>query len=43
VGGSETAFESDDNEVVLALATGELIPLPALPSAWSPTAFSTKF
>jgi phosphopantothenoylcysteine decarboxylase/phosphopantothenate--cysteine ligase len=28
VGGSETAFESDDNEVVLALATGELIPLP---------------
>jgi phosphopantothenoylcysteine decarboxylase/phosphopantothenate--cysteine ligase len=28
VGGSETAFESDENEVVLALATGELIPLP---------------
>jgi phosphopantothenoylcysteine decarboxylase/phosphopantothenate--cysteine ligase len=28
VGGSETGFESDENEVVLALATGELIPLP---------------
>jgi phosphopantothenoylcysteine decarboxylase/phosphopantothenate--cysteine ligase len=28
VGGSETGFESDQNEVVLALATGELIPLP---------------
>jgi phosphopantothenoylcysteine decarboxylase/phosphopantothenate--cysteine ligase len=31
VGGSETAFESDENEVVLALATGELIPLPRAP------------
>jgi phosphopantothenoylcysteine decarboxylase/phosphopantothenate--cysteine ligase len=28
VGGSETGFESDENEVVLVLATGELIPLP---------------
>jgi phosphopantothenoylcysteine decarboxylase/phosphopantothenate--cysteine ligase len=28
VGGSDTGFESDQNEVVLALATGELIPLP---------------
>jgi phosphopantothenoylcysteine decarboxylase/phosphopantothenate--cysteine ligase len=28
VGGSETGFESDENQVVLALATGELIPLP---------------
>jgi phosphopantothenoylcysteine decarboxylase/phosphopantothenate--cysteine ligase len=42
VGGSETGFESDENEVVLALATGELIPCPAPPSARSPTAFSTK-
>jgi len=31
VGGSETGFESDENEVVLALATGELIPLPRAP------------
>ncbi len=28
VGGSETGFESDENEVVLALRTGELLPLP---------------
>jgi phosphopantothenoylcysteine decarboxylase/phosphopantothenate--cysteine ligase len=28
VGGSETGFESDENEVVLALRTGETIPLP---------------
>lgn len=28
VGGSETAFESDDNEVVLVLRTGEVIPVP---------------
>lgn len=27
VGGGETGFESDDNEVVLALSTGETIPL----------------
>jgi phosphopantothenoylcysteine decarboxylase/phosphopantothenate--cysteine ligase len=31
VGGSETGFESDENEVVLALATGELISLPRAP------------
>ena len=31
VGGSETGFESDENEVVLALATGELITLPRAP------------
>jgi phosphopantothenoylcysteine decarboxylase/phosphopantothenate--cysteine ligase len=31
VSGSETGFESDENEVVLALATGELIPLPRAP------------
>jgi phosphopantothenoylcysteine decarboxylase/phosphopantothenate--cysteine ligase len=31
VGGSETGFESDENQVVLALATGELIPLPRAP------------
>jgi phosphopantothenoylcysteine decarboxylase/phosphopantothenate--cysteine ligase len=30
-GGNETAFESDENEVVLALATGELISLPRAP------------
>jgi phosphopantothenoylcysteine decarboxylase/phosphopantothenate--cysteine ligase len=28
VGGAETGFESDENEVVLALVTGETIPLP---------------
>ena len=28
VGGSDTAFESDDNEVVLVLRTGEVIPVP---------------
>jgi phosphopantothenoylcysteine decarboxylase/phosphopantothenate--cysteine ligase len=28
VGGSETAFESDDNEVVLVLRTGDVIPVP---------------
>jgi phosphopantothenoylcysteine decarboxylase / phosphopantothenate---cysteine ligase len=28
VGGSETGFESDENEVVLVLRTGETIPLP---------------
>jgi phosphopantothenoylcysteine decarboxylase/phosphopantothenate--cysteine ligase len=31
VGGSETGFESDENEAVLALATGELISLPRAP------------
>ena len=31
VGGSETGFESEENEVVLALATGELISLPRAP------------
>jgi phosphopantothenoylcysteine decarboxylase/phosphopantothenate--cysteine ligase len=31
VSGSETAFESDENEVVLALSTGELISLPRAP------------
>ena len=31
VGGSETGFESDENQVVLALATGELISLPRAP------------
>ncbi len=31
VGGSETGFESDENEVVLALSTGELISLPRAP------------
>jgi phosphopantothenoylcysteine decarboxylase/phosphopantothenate--cysteine ligase len=31
VGGSETGFESDENQVVLALSTGELIPLPRAP------------
>jgi phosphopantothenoylcysteine decarboxylase/phosphopantothenate--cysteine ligase len=31
VGGSETGFESDENEVVLALATGDLIALPRAP------------
>jgi phosphopantothenoylcysteine decarboxylase/phosphopantothenate--cysteine ligase len=31
VGGSETGFESDENEVVLALATGDLISLPRAP------------
>ena len=31
VGGSETGFESDQNEVVLALSTGELISLPRAP------------
>jgi phosphopantothenoylcysteine decarboxylase/phosphopantothenate--cysteine ligase len=31
VGGSEAGFESDENEVVLALATGELISLPRAP------------
>ncbi len=31
VGGSETGFESDENEVVLALVTGELISLPRAP------------
>jgi len=31
VGGAETGFESDENEVVLALATGELISLPRAP------------
>ena len=28
VGGSETGFESDENEVVLVLRTGETIALP---------------
>jgi phosphopantothenoylcysteine synthetase/decarboxylase len=28
VGQSDTGFESDSNEVVLALRTGEMIPLP---------------
>jgi phosphopantothenoylcysteine decarboxylase/phosphopantothenate--cysteine ligase len=31
VGGSETGFESDENEVVLALSTGDLISLPRAP------------
>jgi phosphopantothenoylcysteine decarboxylase/phosphopantothenate--cysteine ligase len=31
VGGSESGFESEENEVVLALATGELISLPRAP------------
>ncbi len=31
VGGSETGFESEENEAVLALATGELISLPRAP------------
>jgi phosphopantothenoylcysteine decarboxylase/phosphopantothenate--cysteine ligase len=31
VGGSETGFESDENEVVLALSTGDLIALPRAP------------
>jgi len=31
VGGSETGFESDENEVVLALSTGETIPLERAP------------
>jgi len=31
VGGSETGFESDENEVVLALATGDIISLPRAP------------
>ena len=31
VGGSETGFESDENQVVLVLVTGELIPLPRAP------------
>ncbi|MGA2270004.1 MAG: bifunctional phosphopantothenoylcysteine decarboxylase/phosphopantothenate--cysteine ligase CoaBC [Bryobacteraceae bacterium] len=31
VGGSETGFESDENEVVLALSTGELMALPRAP------------
>jgi phosphopantothenoylcysteine decarboxylase/phosphopantothenate--cysteine ligase len=31
VGGSETGFESDENEVVLALSTGELLSLPRAP------------
>ena len=31
VGGGETGFESDDNEVVLALSTGETIPLARAP------------
>jgi len=31
VGSNETGFESDENEVVLALATGELISLPRAP------------
>jgi phosphopantothenoylcysteine decarboxylase/phosphopantothenate--cysteine ligase len=31
VGGSETGFESDENQVVLALSTGELIPLARAP------------
>ncbi|MGA9627886.1 MAG: bifunctional phosphopantothenoylcysteine decarboxylase/phosphopantothenate--cysteine ligase CoaBC [Bryobacteraceae bacterium] len=31
VGGSETGFESDENEVVLALSTGELVTLPRAP------------
>jgi phosphopantothenoylcysteine decarboxylase/phosphopantothenate--cysteine ligase len=31
VGGAETAFESEDNEVVLALSTGELISPPRAP------------
>ena len=42
VGGGETGFESDANDVVLALRTGELIPVPRGPSARSPTAFSTR-
>jgi phosphopantothenoylcysteine decarboxylase/phosphopantothenate--cysteine ligase len=29
--GSETGFESDENQVVLVLVTGELIPLPRAP------------
>jgi phosphopantothenoylcysteine decarboxylase/phosphopantothenate--cysteine ligase len=31
VGGNETGFESDENEVVLALSTGDLISLPRAP------------
>ena len=31
VGGSESGFESEENEVVLALATGEIISLPRAP------------
>ena len=31
VGGSETGFESDDNEVVLVLRSGESIPVPRAP------------
>jgi phosphopantothenoylcysteine decarboxylase/phosphopantothenate--cysteine ligase len=31
VGGGETGFESDANEVVLALRTGELIPVARAP------------
>ena len=43
VGGSETGFESDENEVVLVLRTGETDRhCRAPPSAKSPTAFSTR-
>jgi phosphopantothenoylcysteine decarboxylase/phosphopantothenate--cysteine ligase len=31
VGGSETGFESDLNEVVLALRTGDIVALPRAP------------
>ena len=42
VGSDGTGFESDENEVLLVLRTGETIPCRARPSARSPTTFSTR-
>ena len=42
VGRRESGFESDENEVVLVLRTGETIPVDARPSAKSRTASSTR-
>ena len=43
VGGEDGAFESDQNEVLLALSNGEFVPCHALRSAKWPTGFSTRF
>ncbi len=40
---ADVGFGSDDNEVVLAMRTGEAVELPAPPSGTLPTAFSTIF
>jgi len=42
VGGPDVGFESDQNEVILVLRTGETIPLARASNGKSPTGFSTR-